>query len=69
LGQALLAGNATLIATLPAVLVIGALIGSIGIGAILLSPWLIDDAAAHPVARGCRDGDRKLHHLPDGDRG
>lgn len=42
LGQALLAGNATLIATLAAVLVIGALIGSIGIGGILLSPWLIE---------------------------
>jgi uncharacterized protein len=42
LGEALLAGNATLIATLAAALVIGALIGSIGIGGILLSPWLIE---------------------------
>lgn len=42
MAHALPAGNATLIATLAAVLVIGVLIGSIGIGGILLSPWLIE---------------------------
>jgi len=37
----LFASHAHLIATLAAALVIGALIGSIGIGGILLAPWLI----------------------------
>jgi uncharacterized membrane protein YfcA len=41
LADPIFASHAHLIATLGAALVIGALIGSIGIGGILLSPWLI----------------------------